>query len=165
MRAVVRHWRTLWVVVGVVVPSALLLVALLFDPRDMMTDGGAEGPFAVRGGAVTAERITAAAPGEAFGWTSTLCLKPSATMLARVEFRTVAGRIIETRSRRWMEGQRACGPLPGVLRVPAGTSPGPYVLCRVALLRPDGWWPLRVDLGCLPLDVTAHRPAHDGDQP
>ena len=153
MRGLLRHWRAGAVLALVVAPSVLLVLLAAFDPRDLMTDGGADGPLLVRGGTVLPDRVDGVPAGQVLGWRSTVCLKPDAVMLARIEFRDAGGRVVEARTRRWEAGQRPCGALPGMMRVPRDTLPGSYALCRVAVLRPDGWLPLRVVLGCLPVDV------------
>lgn len=128
----------------VLVMSALVIalswqqVTAVLDPSDRFTDQGADGPYEwvrQQDGVIDLGPVLSTLhPGQHFAYISTFCPQRNEEYVAVIRLvRIEDGETLASRFKRWMPGERRCGPIVARMEIPAAATPGIYRLDREAL--------------------------------
>lgn len=170
MRAtfVVSAWRDLkrfmWLVMAcLTLLSCYHTVRLkFFDAKDFYAYQGTMGPYEVlsddSGHTDPGPALTAARPGQSFGWLVSFCLNEGVSVLGSFDLVRLAQPgfpefVVAHRQGVVGPESRRCGPLFNTWKVPEGALPGAYEVRRRVIMRHDTWLTFSQAFPAVPLAV------------
>jgi hypothetical protein len=146
--------------------SGLWINERFFEPKRYYADQGMDGPFtAIPDGTgsnsgvpryTTGYKLASVAPGQTFTWRSSICLEADAFMLAHAEMTRLrdGAVLVSSRHALWTPEDRRCGVAIGSATMPLDAEDGLYEERRIAVVRPNSWWPLQAPLSSLRFTVA-----------
>lgn len=161
--------RATWLILFCITALSAYHTARLryFDPRDYYAYQGTAGPYEVltddQGHTDPGPAITAARPGQAFGWLASLCLDENASMLVELDLVRLAQTgfpeaVVAHKESALTPVSKRCGVRFNVWSVPPGSLPGQYEVRRRVVIRPNTWFPIFGDFPPVAIAVLPTAP-------